>query len=73
MPAVIPPILGIGATSATAPPATAPANALPADVFKGYADLRQSVVYHLNRHLYNAAAYDGDTWRILGGKRKVGR
>ena len=52
---------------------TTPAVALPPDVFKGYADLRNTVAHHLNRHLYRAAKWDSATLLVLNRKRKVRR
>lgn len=73
MAGIIPPGPGIGqALTPYTPPPPQPA-ALPPDVFRGYADLRQSVAHHLNRHLFNAAALDTATLRALARKRKVGR
>lgn len=78
MPGIIPPGPGIGQAQGgydggTGAATTAPAGTLPADVFKGYADLRNSVARHLNRHLYKAAKLDAVTLRTLNRKRKVRR
>lgn len=73
MPGIIPPGQPQPQTQTPyTPPASQPA-ALPPDVFRGYADLRQSVAHHLNRHLYNAAALDTATLRAIGRKRTVHR
>lgn len=73
MPGIIPPGPGIGQAQQGYQQPVVPAVAVPPQVFRGYADLRQSVAHHLNRHLYNAATLDAATWRALAGKRKVRR
>ena len=73
MPGIIPPGQPQPQTQTPyTPPAPQPA-ALPPDVFRGYADLKQSVAHHLNRQLYKAAALDRGTLQVLAAKRKVGR